>query len=223
MGVPLLVDTFGRDFGFLAPAWTGYSFGFGLVLWLFLTLYWRATEAIALRTQGADRAFSDAPPGLVEYAVEVVIEAEGGCVGKDRGIVWFEDGLLTFNGATCSFAFAAPDVYAREKIGDKDPYYGLPRGVLRLRALGRVATVRFLPLLGRRLGFEYALGRFLASVPTSERPRQWPPLVPYGMTPKALLRSMTTPEAIGDEAARTGSAWGVVRDRTERPVRDALR
>ncbi len=196
------------------PHWCFFGLLLSFVFRIALELRWRFGEALSLRMMRADHAFSDASPGLTEYPVEIVVEAEGVCMGADRGFVWFEDGILTFNGSACSFALSADDLYPRRKIDGKDPYYGLPADALRLRAMGRVATVRFLPLLGRhRLGFEYALGRFLASESTSDRSRQWPPLIHYNDVPKVAARRLETPEAIGIEASRTGSAMGVVRNR----------
>ena len=185
----------------------------GVILILGLTVYWHVAEFLAFRVTSADRAFSDTPPGLVEFAVEVTLYNANGPLGVDRGFVWIEDGILTFNGAACSFALAAEDFYPRRVKGAAWPR-DLPKGALRLNTLGRDADVRFLPLHAPRgMTFSYWLGRFLASVDQSDRPRQWPPLHPYGVSPPEHMAT-GSPESLDKSA----SSIGIVRVRPRTPL-----
>lgn len=140
--------------------------------------------------------------------MEVVILLNDEEVGMDRGFAWFEDGLFCFNGAATSFALSSVDLYWRKtfKLGNDEPSDCAFLRIGQLRA-----AIRLLPLRGwRRYRFWYRFGRFMTEPPNRGAERQWPPILPYGAqpAPAALLK---TPEQVGAEAARTGSATGVVR------------
>lgn len=182
-----LVNLFCEFAGGRPPGWLTWTLFLAFALRILLEVRWRIGEAVALRTMRSDRAFSDAPPGMVEYPTEIVLYNEGRDIGADRGIVWFDEGLIRFNGAACSFALSAADFYARTSHDGRDFYAGLPGDVFRFKTYGRAATVRFLPIGGnRRWGLHRRLGMFLGKGEATDAPRQWPPLVPYGLTPKAF-------------------------------------
>lgn len=211
---PLIYGTLGEHFGLHLPVWAFWVAGFGLLLLVALSIAWQVVETLALRTTTEDRALSDAPSGTTEYPVEIVLYDAHGSYGGDRGFVWFEDGLLTFNGTACSFVLAAEDFYHRRERDGYSLHAGIPGDALRFRTPNGTFYVRLRPLAGLKgLGFDYRLGRFLRSVPDGDRPRQWPPFLSYGMQPTLAPKDLCTPETIGEAAARTGSAFGVVRTR----------
>ena len=204
----------GGHVAYKLPDWGYWIAGFGVVSRIVMGLCWQVMETLALRTTSEDRALSDAPPGLTEFAVELVLHDAHGSYGADRGFVWFEDGLMTFNGAACSFVVSAADLYSRREPNGKNLYHQMPGNAIRFRVPGKTvyATVRPLSSL-RGLSFDYQLGRFMASYASGVRPRQWPPLTSYGMQPSVPVPTLDTPEAVGESAARTGNAFGVVRNR----------
>lgn len=193
--------------GWLLNASVGV-FAFGLLFAFALWLFWRSMETIALRATHEDRALSDAPPGLVEFPVEIVLYDSYGSYGTDRGFVWFEDGLLTFNGAACSFVVAAADLFSRREPNARNLHAGMPGRAIRFRVPGKIFFATLRPLSGLRgLTFDYHLGRFMASVDSSDRPRQWPPLNPYAVQ-AAIATSL---DASATTASRTDCAPSVVR------------
>lgn len=164
--------------GHSPSVWVGILRAFGFLLALASVIWWRIAEILAQRTMREDRQFSDRPVGIVEYPIEIVILDGGKELGVDRGIAWFEDGLLCFNGAATSFTLAAEDIVPRGNSENSGPYRKLPSdSILIARAgAGTAAAVRLLPLNGlRRWRFGYGLGSFLSAKAEVRRRRQSPP------------------------------------------------
>ena len=119
--------------------------------------------------------------------VSLRIVSAGRTVGRDRGVVWFEDGRLLYSGHRTSFALGGEDIaprgerhaYARE-FGSVLPDEAVPlrideTKVVILKPLARKSDV------GNRqeMRFLKALYAFKRNPPRSFGPRQWPPLEPW--------------------------------------------
>lgn len=195
------------------PDWTDRVFGWIMVACFAYGLMQIVFDTIARRPRRRDAAFSDRPAGIQEFPVEILVLLDGRVLGTDRGLVWFEDGLLNFNGRATSFALAAPDVVPRKWITTQDPYQNLSGDALRLSIDGPVAVLRVRPLLGSRWRFKAKLRRFLKENASTPKARQWPPLTEYGAESVPAPTLAESPEAVGEAAAQSGSATAVVRTR----------
>ncbi len=181
-------------------------------VWATVWLVRFGADVIVRRRGAKDLRFSDRLPGLREYPVEVLVKEGGRALGLDRGVLWFDHGLLCFSGAATSFVISGNDVVERGSKVGKGAYEKLARDELLLCRPDRFATVRLMPLWGlHRFAYRRALRKFLQERRPVHRPRQWPPLSRYGEEVAPLPFVGKTLEEIGEEAARTGSARGVVR------------
>ncbi len=191
--------------------WVGVLRIVGFLFLFMSAVWWRIAEILAQRTMREDREFSERPAGIVEYPIEIVILRQGRELGADRGVAWFEDGLLNFNGTATSFAIAAEDIVPRKKVRKIDPYKELPSDCIRVIFPGESAAVRLLPLNGlRRWTFNYALGRFLSAKEEVRKGRQLPPFHSYGFEPADPIPLRTVIE-LGQAAALEGVSEGVIR------------
>lgn len=156
-------------------------------LGLFVTVLWAATLALALllftagelvfrRRNGKDRAFADAPAEIPQYGVEVVFKSRGNALGADRGVAWFEDGLLGFSGERTSFLLAYEDFVWSDLTGFNLVTAGRRDLPLNLREQGAL-SIR--PMWGSGANFRRQLRALIRERKASSRDRQWPPLRPY--------------------------------------------
>lgn len=116
--------------------------------------------------------------------VGIAIRRDGKLVGRDRGVVWFSDGGLYFNGHRTSFVIGGQDVIpSEEHRRNRDGQKPSDR-VLVLRHPCADVQVEFVPLIitGKGAGTPAEM-RFLKRFydfrrhPTyADVPRQWPPL-----------------------------------------------
>lgn len=128
----------------------------------------------------ADRHLLEDPedPNVCLVALNVV--RNGKSVGRDKGVVWFDDGLLLYNGHRTSFAIGGEDVLPR------DQWELLPNALsdlcVPLRVPSGIAHVELAPLVEGNGGspsemrFLKRLYAFRLRPPLSRGPRQWPPL-----------------------------------------------
>ncbi|RYG17025.1 hypothetical protein EON82_24345, partial [bacterium] len=86
------------------------------VLWIGIpiALCW-ATRPNQLQASTDDLRLLEDPEDRDTCLVEVVIVRDGEPVGADRGVAWFENGRLLFNGARTSFAIGGEDVLPRRQ------------------------------------------------------------------------------------------------------------
>lgn len=132
-----------------------------------------ATEADLLLLETPD----DFDVCLMEIAIR---ETDGYQIGVDRGVAWFEEGRLLFNGHRTSFAVGGEDALPRSEWPPYVralPIFALPlrnrRDHLRFQALRHeAATARHVFRFFERLTV------FRTLPPPSRGPRQWPPFEP---------------------------------------------
>jgi len=133
-----------------------------------------------------DRRLIEDPDDLDVCLVGLEIVRDGRSVGRDKGVVWFADGLLLYSGHRTSFAIGGEDVLP------PDEWEGLPnrshdhRSDLRVPLLVERGTayVELTPLIDKKgsspqeMRFLKRLYAFRLRPPLSQGPRQWPPLEP---------------------------------------------
>ncbi len=164
-------------FGAAAPL----VFTVGFVVWattFAVAFVFLPLRELRMRTRSRrDRMFADHTPGAAEFAVEVVVRYAGKPRGADRGVVWFENGLLGFTGERTSFLLAYEDLQPprRWTLTEIDRAF-LP---LRLRPGNGKLEVAVRPMWGQGWGYRRALRRFLREKAPTEEARQWPPLAEY--------------------------------------------
>ena len=208
--VPLLYRIFGRALGTSTPSWFSMVEAAGWLLLFILILWWGVAEMFATRRTRADRRFSDAPPGIREFTLEVVILRHDKEVGMDRGVAWFEGGLFYFTGTATSFVLSSADLHRPRYQTFRLDLDGRCKHRIQLRKAGASAELRLLPIRGwNRVQFWRRFGRFLSEPPDRTAVRQWPPLLAFEAESVSL--ASRSPEEIGAGAAREGSATGVVR------------
>ena len=139
-------------------------------------------------TAVADAAFGD------QFPVEIHLLVEGKQMGRDRGVLWFGDGLMGFSGHAFSFVLAAIDIAPQwEKLMRKNTKKSYPQDAIVLRDAPRDAYFVVTPLAGRTKDYRKRLYEFKKAnaVPAGER--HWPPLHRYipdeASSPEPLVRS----------------------------------
>ena len=147
---------------------------------LLILIYYFASEVRARRLTRKDALSMDRPEGLDEYPVEMTITVNGGDFGSDRGVVYFDEGLLGFVGGRTSFLIATEDLVftAGKVLNDLDAIYK----PLTLKATGGKASVTIRPLLGFGRAYRRSLKRFLREKRITIGPRQLPPLTTHSET-----------------------------------------
>jgi len=107
--------------------------------------------------------------------VEIAMESDKRLVGKDRGVVWFSDGRLFYNGHRTSFVIGGQDVLQGKEISGMSIMLRHPdsEAVLKIepltipgKATGTPAEMRF-----RKRFYEFQRQPTYVNAP-----RQWPPL-----------------------------------------------
>jgi hypothetical protein len=159
------------------------------VLWIGVPFaLYMATRPVYLAASANDLRLLEDPEDRDTCLVEVAIFRDGECVGADRGVAWFENGRLLFNGARTSFAIGGEDVLPRREWAARggnatiDAAMAVPLRLPRYEAAQ--AMVVFQPLRAPNLPIDHEerfverLGAFRARPPQSRGPRQWPPLGP---------------------------------------------
>ncbi len=160
---------------------------YGHALFLFGGLaVWGLNELRVRRRQRSDEALTERPQGLEEFPVEIIVRVNEQPLGMDRGVVYFDDGLMGFVGSSATFLLAAEDFERRKALTDLD----VPFRPLDL-ANGAKSDVRIKPLLGHGRAFRRRLRRFLRDGEPAQGPRQWPPLTAY-RTPQDDEEAETT-------------------------------
>ena len=131
----------------------------------------------------ADRMLLENPDDLDVCLVGIAILCDGVEVGKDRGVAWFEDGKLLYNGHRTSFAIGGEDILPHEwPHGPFAVPQELPDLVILLRTPGSRTSVEFTPIPNistpQEMRFLKRLYEFRRRPPRSRGPRQWPPFEP---------------------------------------------
>lgn len=145
-----------------------------------LVAFFGALQAIrregGTRPTREDLRLLESPDDPDVCLVALTIAHDGGTVGRDRGVAWFEGGRLLYSGHRTSFALGGEDVV---------PQAGFEGYGLALRVPRGTAGIRLVPLdrrdaAGERqaMRFGKALTAFRRRPPSSRGPRQWPPLEP---------------------------------------------
>jgi len=141
------------------------------VFWLRKYLRIRSTE----RDQRVmDGGFGD------QFPVEVTLSADGQCLGMDRGVLWFADGLMGFSGDATAFVLAADDLaapWSAAAASCEDPKK--PIDALVFRNAPRSGHVDVTPLRGSGKAYRRRLQRFFYDWDRPTGERFWPPLSPY--------------------------------------------
>jgi hypothetical protein len=175
----LALALFGRRFGLLSGQ-AGLWVAAGLVAGLLVCMTVLPLRELWMRRRfRRDREFSDRPPGVEEFAVEIVVKRRGKALGADRGVVWFDQGRLGFSGERTSFLLAREDLILPEK--NAISWVDVPYLPLLLNVQGGKAEVVVRPLWGQGRGYRRSLMRFLKAAEPVAGERQWPPLVPYSV------------------------------------------
>lgn len=139
-------------------------------------------RAINLRITRSDRRLLEDPDDLDVCLVHLQIFRDGRSVGKDKGVVWFADGLLLYSGHRTSFAIGGEDVLPRAFWSGADFPLGVADSIVPLRVREGKAHLVLRPLVdGRGFGapremrFLKRLYAFRHRPPRSRASRQWPP------------------------------------------------
>lgn len=140
------------------------------------------------RITQADRLLIEDPDDRDVCLVGLTIVRDGLTVGNDKGVAWFADGMILYNGHRTSFALGGEDMLPRELWGAFDNLQGgseLGERCVPLRMAKGRAFVGFTPLGttdlidgAREMRFLKRLSAFRRRPPQSRVPRQWPPLEP---------------------------------------------
>lgn len=160
-----------------AGSWTLFA---GVYLLAMLALgYPILRDRRARRMRAKDFALVDGGFGD-QFPVEVTVVAAGKRLGTDRGVLWFDDGLMGFSGAALSFVLASCDVVVKRQ-GQKTSRQGkgYPDGAVALVRSPREAYV-VVHALGRQAKeCQARLRRFAWEPVNREAERHWPPLIAY--------------------------------------------
>ena len=124
------------------------------------------------------------PDDLDILLVALTVVRNGKALGADRGVVWFDEGRLLFNGHRTSFAIGGEDILPPSRWRElplDTVRHGLPDGYVPLRVEAGTATIRFVALRtgngisAAEMRFLKRLYEFRLRPPVSTGPRQWPP------------------------------------------------
>ena len=149
----------------------------------FSAIVWKRGGNPMLGVDEADRMLVENPDDLDVCLVRLTVMSRGRFVGRDKGVVWFADGMLLYNGHRTSFVLGGEDVLPKEQwpvvrlqhsiveIDDTVVPLRVPKGsasieLIPLGSFGSPAEMRFLKRL-----YEFRL-----HPSESHGPRQWPPL-----------------------------------------------
>ncbi len=135
------------------------------------------------RVTNADRMLMEDPDDRDVCLVRLTVVRDGKVAGKDKGVVWFADGLLLYSGHRTSFAIGGEDVLPQDRWNwvVTRAEYGLTDHCVPLRVPKGSAYVTLLAMLPNSPHAMRLLKRLYAfrrRPPQSRGPRQWPPLEP---------------------------------------------
>lgn len=140
-------------------------------------IYCLFRECRLRRLTREDVALLERPEGLDEYPVEISVKCGPKDLGNDRGVVYFDAGLLGFVGGRTSFLISTDDLIiptGKVLSGFDSVYHPLT-----LKATGGKASVTIRPLLGFGRAYRRSLRSFLRERKVTLAPRQLPPLTAY--------------------------------------------
>ncbi len=144
-----------------------------------LFVEWKTNNRRILPT---DRLLLDIPDDRDVCLVHLTIVRDGKTVGNDKGVVWFDGGLLLFNGHRTSFAIGGEDILPPAQWSHAQ-WSTLPDRFVPLRVDKGKAGIELVPLVDGKSSASPAEMRFLKSLygflrhpMPSQGPRQLPPL-----------------------------------------------
>ena len=200
-----LIYVIGTYDGRRPPGWIDWVQFFGIVA---VFVVWIANELRIGRMTFADTRSMELPEGSSEYAAEVAVLVNGAEIGRDRGVVYFDEGTMGFVGRRTSFLLAAEDFV--RPIGPTLSTWDEAWRALKLNAMGGKASLRVSPLVGQGRGYRRTLRRFMRAKAISTGPRQWPPLTPYRV-PKGSEGAQLTEMSVSPTQRDKNPAEVVVR------------
>ena len=145
----------------------------------------------SLKLTAADRMLLEDPDDLDVCLVHLTIVRRGRISGTDKGVVWFAEGKLFFNGHRTSFAIGGEDVLPPSQwpFATSGERVEIPDHVVPLRVSEGTASVQLWPLSvgSGEMRFLKSLYAFRRRPPRSRGPRQWAALRTLVMTPDSDL------------------------------------
>jgi hypothetical protein len=139
----------------------------------------KVSEFVARHGKPSGTAVADATFGD-QFAVEIHLLVHGKQLGRDRGVLWFGDGLMGFSGHALSFVLAAADIAPQwEKLLRKNTKKSLPADAVVLRNAPKDAYFVVTPLAGRTKAYRKRLYEFKKENAEPAGERHWPPLHRY--------------------------------------------
>ena len=136
--------------------------------------------------RNADRMLLENPDDPDVLLVGIAIVRDGITLGTDRGVVWFDDGKLLYNGHRTSFAIGGEDILLPDEWprGIYTDHLEIPDRMVLLRTPGIRTSVEFTPVLfqkdstSQEMRFLKRFYNFRRRPPQSRGSRQWPPFDP---------------------------------------------
>ena len=136
------------------------------------------------RITSEDRMLLEDPDDLDACLVLLTIVRDGRMIGTDKGVVWFADGMLLYNGHRTSFAIGGEDLLPQARwssLAFPPSQIYLDDRTVPLRVARGSAFVRLQPLTAgagtspNEMRLLKRLYAFRRRPPVSKGPRQWPP------------------------------------------------